>query len=169
MVSSSAVCGSIRARSFALRRPVPPPGMPRCSVWSAVARNVRFWRKIGVLADLAPRARGHAGARGGIRTTTWAGGGAFSLRSNRTQPEGKRPPCYYPRRHESSESRGRAAPWKYRANANAAGVARHEIQISHLTKDEGTQTPADCALTAPFIQRTNRRPSLLRLRGIGFN
>ena len=33
--------------------------------------------------------------------------------------------------------------------------------------NEGTQTPANCALTAPPVRRTNWRPSLPRLRGIG--
>ena len=167
MVSSSAVSGPIRARSFALRRPAPPPGMPRSSVWSEVAGNARFdgksvfgliWHhgRAGVRTRAAESARLHGRAVG-------------RFPSDRTEQNPReRPPCYYPRRRGSSKSGGRTARCAVEMPAAPTPTQRdwRVIKINY-PPNEGTQTPADCALTAPPVRRINWRPSLPRLRGIG--
>jgi len=75
---------------------------------------------------LAPRARGRADARGGIRKIKWAGGGAFPLRSNGTKPKGTlalllpAPPRFLEKPWAVRAVRGGNAG---RANANAAELA----------------------------------------------
>ena len=80
----------------------------------------------------------------------------------------ERPPCYYPRRRGASKSRGRAARCAVEMPAAPTPTQRswHIIKTNY-PPNEGTQTPADCALTAPPVRRINWRPSLPRLRGIG--
>ena len=60
----------------------------------------------------------------------------------------------------------RGARWKCRprqCQRSGAGTSYKK----NYPPNEGTQTPADCALTAPPVRRTNWRPSLPRLRRIG--
>ena len=109
MVSSSAVSGPIRARSFASRRPALPPGMPRSSVWSEVQRGTHDFDGKPVFGLIWQH--GRAGARTRAAESARLNGRAVgrfpSARTEQTPRE--RSPCYYPRRRGSSKSRGRAA------------------------------------------------------------
>ena len=68
----------------------------------------------------------------------------------------ERPPCYYPRRRGSSKSRGRTARCAVEIPAAPTPTQRdwRVIKINY-SPNEGTQTPADCALTAPPVRRIN--------------
>ena len=84
------------------------------------------------IVKLAMFLGGRADARGGIRMITWAGGGAFPLRSNGTKPEGTpvlilpAPPRFLEKPWADRAVRGGNAG---RANANAAELAHHKNKL----------------------------------------
>ena len=132
--------------STLVRRPTPPPGIPRSSVWLEVARDVRFWRKIGVWTDLAPapwrvraraaefeRPHGRAMGRPPPDRTEQNPRGKVRRGTTRTATKPPKAVGGPPRSGNAMPTPTTRRGWRV-INAN-------------YKPNEGTQTPPDCALT----------------------